>query len=59
MDKNTELLLDLTKNQQAPPQGEPVTYDVKTLMEEAAQRIYTREGQRLVEAVRCRAANND
>ena len=52
MDENAKLVLDLTRNQSHVPEREPVAYDVKSLLEEGRRRVYTAEGQKLIDAAR-------
>ena len=49
MDENTKLLLELTQRQQPPPERDPVSHDVQSLLEEGRKRVFTPEGQKLVD----------
>lgn len=59
MDKNTELILDLPKHEEQPFGREPISNDVKTLLEEGRERIYTQEGKLLAEIARKRKKSGD
>jgi hypothetical protein len=50
MDERAKLLLDSLRGQEPPPGDEPVSYDVKSLLEGSRERVYTAEGRTLVEA---------
>jgi hypothetical protein len=52
MDENTKLLLELTRKQQSTSERDPILHDVKSLLEEGRKRIYTPEGQKVVDAAR-------
>jgi hypothetical protein len=52
MDDNLKLLLDLAQKKRSNGEGEPIMQDVKSLLEEARKRVYTAEGQKLVDSAR-------
>jgi hypothetical protein len=52
MDESTKLLVDLSRREPPPSNHEPLRYDVRSLLEEGRNRIYTNDGQRLVAACR-------
>jgi hypothetical protein len=52
MDERAKLLLESLRGQEAPPGDEPVSYDVKSLLECSRERVYTAEGRTLVDAAR-------
>jgi hypothetical protein len=52
MGENTKLLLESMRVEEVPVGEEPVSYDVKSLLQEIRDRVYTVEGRKLVEAAR-------
>jgi hypothetical protein len=56
MDENAKLLLELTRKQESRTDHEPVMHDVNSLLEEGRKRVYTAEGQKLVEAAQRRSS---
>lgn len=54
MDKNVEFILDLAKHEEQPFDREPISNDVKTLLKEGRERIYTQVGKQLAERARQR-----
>ena len=59
MDESARLLLGSLRGQEAPPGDEPVSYDVKSLLERSRDRVYTAEGRTLVDAARQKNGADD